>query len=84
MKNKLQNIVKKEDQTIGCWNMDNLPSNLQSQFIEKFIGKYPYYETFNVVVGKYVVEVFTVENEVDFNCMTCTEYFNQYGEYPNE
>lgn len=88
MKKKIQEILSKNNKTVGCWNMEILPTNLQKQFIDQFEMEYPYIEDFNVVlgnlfIGKYVVEVYTVDDEVDFNCITYKQYYLQYGEYPD-
>lgn len=84
-KTKIINKLEELDLTLGCY--DNLIEKLSNKAIDKVLENLEYGST-DVCVktrGKeYVVEIYHVDNEVDFGMITTTSYKNTYGRTVSE
>ena len=77
----IEAAAKKFGMTVGCY--DEKIELLNARQLKKVIEKaeYGWGDVGLVLNGtRYVVEVFHVDNEIDFNVMTKREYVNQYGD----
>lgn len=91
---KIQRALEKYNYRIGCYDEDIEKVSLKE--LTRIIDVLDYDAT-DVIVSirrkKYVVEIFTVDKEVDLSIQTLDNYINQYGnngimekveEYDNE
>lgn len=83
MENKdlIEKSIKVNGYTIGCYDLKI--EKLDKSEIKKIIEAVEFYDSTDVSVSlnnqEYVVEVFSVDNEMDFNLMSRKEYNETYG-----
>jgi hypothetical protein len=79
-KDQVQKVANKLGLEIGCW--DEIMELLSKKELNKILANIEYQEDTDVSIKrkKYVVEIDTIENEIDFSVLTKEEYINRYGD----
>ena len=76
----IEKVLNNNGYKIGCW--DNNMEKLSTRSINKVINTLDTYTDTDIPVTinkiKYIVEVSSCDNEVDFNMITLKEYNNIY------
>ena len=76
----IEKVLNNNGYIIGCW--DNNMENLNTMSINKVVNMLNTYTDIDVHVTvnkiKYVIEVSSCDNEIDFNVITLKEYNNRY------
>ena len=76
----IEKVLNNNGYKIGCWNSNM--ENLSTRSINKVVNMLNTYTDIDIHVTvnkiKYVIEVSSCDNEVDFNMITLKEYNNRY------
>lgn len=79
-KMKIRKVVRQLGCEIGCWN--GVMELLNEKELDKVLANIKFDKDTDVKIDKkdYVVEIDTVDKEVDFSILTKEEYIDRYGD----